>query len=86
MYMCAECTKLGCQLRDPEKYMTVCPCKAEEMQAEARARYQNEEDLRIAVAAADTEHEGYGRMSRMEEIVVFCKKAGCTPNKLCMVS
>ena len=75
-YMCAECTKLGCQLRDMSKTMAVCPCKDEELQAEAKALYQNEEDLRIAVAAAATEHEGYGRMSRMEEIVVFCKKAG----------
>ena len=76
MYVCAECTKLGCQLRDPEKYMAVCPCKATEMQADALSRYQNEEDNKIAVAAAATEHEGYGRMSRMEEIIVFCKKAG----------
>ncbi len=75
-YVCAECAHLGCQLRDPEKYMPVCPCKAEEIQAKARALYENEEDRRIAVAAAATEHDGYGRMSRMEEIVLFCKKAG----------
>ncbi len=75
-YMCAECTKRGCQLRDPEKYMPVCPCKAEEIQAKARELYQDELDNRIAVAAAATEHDGYGRMSRMEEIILFCKKAG----------
>lgn len=29
-YMCAEYTKLGCQLRDMSKTMAVCPCKDEE--------------------------------------------------------
>lgn len=75
-YMCAECTKLGCTMRDLEKTMPVCPCKAEEIQAKARELYQNEEDLRIAVAAAATEHDGYGVMPRAREIIEFCKKAG----------
>lgn len=75
-YMCAECRQTGCKFRDPSKTMTECPYKNEELQAKAAALYQEEENYRIAHAAGKTEAEGYCQLCRMEEIILFCKKAG----------
>ena len=75
-YMCAECRQTGCKFRDMSKTMTVCPCKSEEVQTKSAALYQEEENYRIANAAGKTEAEGYGKLCRMEEIILFCKKAG----------
>ena len=75
-YMCAECRQTGCKFRDMSKTMSVCPCKNEEIQTKAAALYQEEENYRIANAAGKTEADGYGKLCRMEEIILFCKKAG----------
>ena len=76
MYMCADCTQHGCQLRDMDKTMTCCPCKSTDVQAKAEQLYKEEENARIAYNAAVTESEGYGKLCRLEEIMLFCKKAG----------
>lgn len=75
-YLCAECHQVGCTMRDLNKTMTHCPSKNEEVQAKAAELYQEEENYRIANAAGKVEAEGYGRLCRMEEIILFCKKAG----------
>ena len=75
-YMCAECRQVGCKSRDLTKTMTCCPSKNEEIQAKAAELYQEEENHHIANTAARVEAEGYGRLCRMEEIVLFCKRAG----------
>ena len=76
MYLCAECTQHGCRLRDMDKTMTCCPCKNEEIQAKAKELYQEPENYKIANIAGEVEAEGYGKISRLEEIILFCKKAG----------
>ena len=75
-YMCAECTKVGCKLRDMTQTMDCCPSKNEAVQEQAKALYQEEENYRIANTAARVEAEGYGRLYRMEEIMLFAKQAG----------
>ena len=75
-YMCAECRQTGCKLRDMSKTMTCCPCKNEEIQAKAVEAYKEEENALIAKVAGKVEAEGYGQLCRMEEIVLFCKRAG----------
>ncbi len=75
-YMCAECRQTGCKFRDMSKTMTCCPCKNEEVQAKAAAAYKEEENYLIAHTAGKVEAEGYGKLCRMEEIVLFCKRAG----------
>lgn len=76
MYMCAECTQHGCKLRDMDKTMKCCPCKNEEIQKQAEELYKDPENYKIANVAGIVEAEGYAKISRVEEIVLFCKKAG----------
>ena len=76
MYMCAECTQHGCILRDMDKTMKDCPCKNEEIQKQAAELYKEPENHNIALNSAIAEAEGYAKISRVEEIVLFCKKAG----------
>lgn len=75
-YMCAECRQVGCKFHDLDKTMSCCPSKNAKVQAQAAELYQEEENYRIANTAAKVEAEGYGRLCRMEEIILFCKRAG----------
>ena len=75
-YMCANCHQVGCKFRDLTKTMTDCPSKKEAIQTRAAEAYREEENFRIANAAGKVEAEGYGRLCRMEEIILFCKRAG----------
>ena len=75
-YMCAECRQVGCKFRDLTKTMADCPSKNEAIQAKAAEAYKEAENYRIANAAGKVEAEGYGQLCRMEEIVLFCKRAG----------
>ena len=76
MYRCADCTQHGCMSHDMEKTMTCCPCKENELQENAKARYQEPENHTIAYSAALVEAEGYGQLCRMEEILLFARRAG----------
>ena len=75
-YMCANCHQVGCKFRDLTKTMADCPSKNAEIQARAAEAYQEEENYRIANAAGKVEAEGYGKLCRMEEIILFSKRAG----------
>ena len=75
-YQCAICHQLGCKKGDLTKTMTCCPSKNEAVQAKAAELYKEEENHLIALTAGKVEAEGYGRLCRMEEIVLFCKRAG----------
>lgn len=75
-YQCAICHQLGCKKGDLTKTMTCCPSKNESVQAKAAELYKEEENHLIALTAGKVEAEGYGRLCRMEEIVLFCKRAG----------
>jgi uncharacterized metal-binding protein len=56
--------------------MADCPSKNEAIQTKAAEAYKEEETYRIANAAGKVEAEGYGKLCRMEEIILFCKRAG----------
>jgi uncharacterized metal-binding protein len=58
------------------KTMKDCPSKNEEIQRKAKELYKDEENHKIAYNAALVEAEGYGRLTRMEEIMLFMNKAG----------
>ena len=75
-YQCAICHQLGCKKGDLTKTMTCCPSKNEAVQSKAAELYKDEENHLIALTAGKVEAEGYGRLCRMEEIVLFCKRAG----------
>ena len=75
-YRCADCHQIGCKKGDLTKTMTCCPSKNEAVQARAAELYKEEENHLIALTAGKVEAEGYGRLCRMEEIVLFCKRAG----------
>lgn len=75
-YRCADCHQIGCKKGDLTKTMTCCPSKNEAVQARAAELYKEEENHLIALTAGKVEVEGYGRLCRMEEIVLFCKRAG----------
>lgn len=75
-YQCANCAHQGCKTHQPDKTMAVCPCKNTQTQEQAKALYAEEEDHRIAHESALVEQEGYGRLTRMEEIMLFAKRAG----------
>lgn len=76
MIKCAECASHGCQVNDISGAMSCCPSRDEELQAEAQELYGEEENYKLAHNAALVEAEGYGRLCRMEEIMLFCKKCG----------
>lgn len=76
MYQCAHCTQHGCANGDMQHTMSCCPSKNDEIQAKAKALYAEEENRRIAATAAAIEAEGYGKLCRMEEIMLFCKRNG----------
>lgn len=75
-YQCAKCALHGCKAGDMGKTMACCPSKNEEIQEQAKALYAEPENHTVAVAAASVEHEGYGRLCRLEEIMLFARKAG----------
>ena len=83
MYICADCTLHGCELRDMEKTPKNCPCKNAELQERAKELYKDEENYKIAHNAAIVESEGYGVLCRMEEIMLFCIK--CDYKKIGLV-
>jgi len=77
---CAYCpaTVRACRAGEAEsKGPGFCPSKVDPAcQSIARARYQEPETGRIAIAAARVEAEGYCKWNRVEEIVQFAKKMG----------
>ena len=56
--------------------MACCPSKTEAVQKKAKELALEEENLVVARAAAEVERSGYGKLTRLEEIMLFAKKAG----------
>ncbi len=73
-FICSDCALNGCTQGDFEKTPSICPCHESEIQAQARALYNEEENNRLALAAARVEAAGYGRQCRMEEIMAFANR------------
>jgi len=75
-YQCALCGFIGCRDGDLEKTMEHCPAKNEELQERAKALYLEDDNMAYACTAAQVEGEGYCKLTRMEEIMLFARKAG----------
>lgn len=76
MLKCAECPHHGCQVHDVSNAMACCPTKNGEIQQQASELYKDPENYTLAHNAAVVEAEGYGRLCRMEEIMLFARKCG----------
>ena len=76
MYQCAKCGFEGCAQGDLNKTLPVCPSLERETQEEVGALYHQEENYAIAHNAALVEAEGYGKKTRIEEILDFIQKMG----------
>lgn len=72
---CIDCGVTNCNKMDKE-YPDFCVTTHpnEEAMKEAMSCYEVEENQKIAIAAAEVEHEGYCRLTRVEEIIEFAKK------------
>lgn len=76
MYTCAKCGQKGCSLQDLSKALPECPSRDAGLQARALAAYQEAENHLIAQQSACTESSGYGRDTRLMEIIHFMKRCG----------
>ena len=74
---CGLCDVMACTDGDAERYPSACPSR-NTCVTDALEQYRDETDLRIAQSAALTECEGYCRLTRLEETVLFFKKLGCS--------
>ena len=73
MYTCAECSRLACETGDAKSYPRDCPSR-EPGREELLARYREGEDRHLARNAALVEAHGYGRLTRLEEIMDFARR------------
>lgn len=72
---CAICEINACEAGDAPHYPAECPSR-HTCVAGAIEQYRDETEQRIARNAALTEWEGYCRLTRIEETILFFKKAG----------
>lgn len=74
---CVDCHVYNCHYQD-SKYPDFCPTTnmPEETYRRAMDALNSPEDNRIAVAAAQVEYEGYGKRTRVEEVIQFARKIG----------
>ena len=74
---CVDCHVFNCHYQN-SKYPDFCPTTNMPRETYQRAMdaLRGEEDNRIAVAAACVEYEGYGRQTRVEEVIRFAKRIG----------
>ncbi len=74
---CASCGIYACHTGELEKTPDHCPMGEEDFFKETFKEYQaNEETEKIAISAARVEGCGYGKWTRLEEIMEFAKRAG----------
>lgn len=74
---CADCGVANCDMEDkkfPEFCMTVH--MDQQVKKSAMEQYEEEENKKIMLAAAETEYEGYCVYSRVQETVEFALKMG----------
>lgn len=73
---CIDCAVINCDKQD-KTYPDFCLTtenKDDKIMEEALALYQEEENHKVMIHAADVEAEFYGMMTRVEEIVEFAKR------------
>ncbi len=74
---CVDCATTNCNFMD-KKYPEFCLTKHmdEEILHKAMELYEEEENKKATIAAAEVEFENYCRMTRIEEIMEFSDKMG----------
>ena len=75
---CIDCAAKACKKGEVEKYPAFCLTRNmnPELLQEALNCYEEEENHRIMINAANVESEFYGKMTRVEETVEFAKRIG----------
>ncbi|MBA2850752.1 putative metal-binding protein [Methanococcus maripaludis] len=73
MYYCALCNLKACKLGEPEKMPKKCPNSAKIIE-KSKELYLEEENEKIAYNSALVESEGYCKLTRIEETILFAKK------------
>ena len=75
---CIDCATKACKKGEAEKYPAFCLTRNmnPDLLQEALACYQEEENNRVMINAANVESEFYGKMTRVEETVEFAKRIG----------
>lgn len=75
---CIDCAAKACKKGEAEKYPAFCLTKNMDpaLLQEALDCYNEEENHRVMVNAANVESEFYGKMTRVEETVEFAKRIG----------
>ena len=74
---CVDCHVYNCNNRDSQ-YPAFCLTTNMNPETYKRAMdaIRTGDDNRIAIAAAEVEYEGYGKRTRVEEVIQFAKKLG----------
>lgn len=72
---CADCRRLACDAGDGRSMPRNCPAP-EGAGEELVGRYLDGEDAKLAHEAALVEAHGYGRLTRLEEIMDFARRSG----------
>lgn len=75
---CVDCHVVNCRRGEEGKYPDFCLTTnvPEDVQARSLELLREPENNRVAVAAAEVEYEGYGKRTRVEEVMQFAKKIG----------
>ncbi len=73
MNICSMCQIKACGENETNKFPKNCPSMFEHVN-NTNELYKNEEDYKIAKTAALVEKENYCKMTRIEEIIDFCKR------------
>ena len=74
---CVDCAVTACEKKDG-KYPDFCLTASmdEELLEDALSCYEEPENHKLAIAAAEVEYEGYLKLTRVEEIIKFAGKIG----------
>ena len=73
---CVDCRVHHC-FDEGERYPDFCPTtNKKDVYEKAMAELREPENNRLAIAAAEVEYEGYGRRTRVEEVIQFAHKIG----------
>lgn len=74
---CIDCAVTNCNLQDKE-YPAFCLTTHmdEAVLSDAMKLYEEDENRRSMIAAAEIEHDYYGQFTRVEEIMTYAKKMG----------
>lgn len=74
---CVDCGLVTCA-RGKGTYPEFCPTPQlnEDEREKLKSCYQDEENYKVTVAAAEVEYQYYGKMTRVEETMEFARKIG----------